>query len=117
MYHISRYHYFFFQAVDGIRDGTVTGVQTCALPISIPHTRRDPYRDGPGPVLDAGAAAVHARVVDDRARSSAVLARLAESERTLVAADDAGSVAVRSEERRVGIVCRMRRAWWLQQTS
>src|SRR5689334_788012 len=24
---------FFFQAKDGIRDGTVTGVQTCALPI------------------------------------------------------------------------------------
>src|SRR2546430_8719658 len=26
-------HYFFFQAEDGIRDLTVTGVQTCALPI------------------------------------------------------------------------------------
>src|SRR5438876_9264069 len=26
--------YFFFQAEDGIRDGRVTGVQTCALPIS-----------------------------------------------------------------------------------
>src|SRR6267143_3384135 len=26
--------FFFFQAEDGIRDGTVTGVQTCALPIS-----------------------------------------------------------------------------------
>src|SRR5207245_7406586 len=25
--------YFFFQAEDGIRDATVTGVQTCALPI------------------------------------------------------------------------------------
>src|SRR6267143_1685066 len=25
--------YFFFQAEDGIRAGTVTGVQTCALPI------------------------------------------------------------------------------------
>src|SRR3989454_3589168 len=34
------YHYvifFFFQAEDGIRDYKVTGVQTCALPISIPH--------------------------------------------------------------------------------
>src|SRR5689334_24171961 len=30
--------FFFFQAEDGIRDGTVTGVQTCALPIS-----GDPY--------------------------------------------------------------------------
>src|SRR2546430_11326236 len=27
---------FFFQAEDGIRDLTVTGVQTCALPISLP---------------------------------------------------------------------------------
>src|SRR2546430_5767718 len=27
-------HFFFFQAEDGIRDLTVTGVQTCALPIS-----------------------------------------------------------------------------------
>src|SRR5438876_1374193 len=26
---------FFFQAVDGIRDGRVTGVQTCALPICL----------------------------------------------------------------------------------
>src|SRR6267143_2355657 len=32
----TRYYflYFFFQAEDGIRAGTVTGVQTCALPIS-----------------------------------------------------------------------------------
>src|SRR5689334_24383368 len=29
----SIYFFFFFQAEDGIRDGTVTGVQTCALPI------------------------------------------------------------------------------------
>src|SRR5271167_868413 len=27
---------FFFQAEDGIRDRNVTGVQTCALPISLP---------------------------------------------------------------------------------
>src|SRR5207245_4584898 len=27
--------FFFFQAEDGIRDATVTGVQTCALPICI----------------------------------------------------------------------------------
>src|SRR5439155_16852158 len=27
--------FFFFQAEDGIRDGHVTGVQTCALPISV----------------------------------------------------------------------------------
>src|SRR5438552_16091766 len=31
---------FFFQAEDGIRDDLVTGVQTCALPISMPYGRR-----------------------------------------------------------------------------
>src|SRR6266478_7446293 len=31
---------FFFQAEDGIRDLTVTGVQTCALPISSPASAR-----------------------------------------------------------------------------
>src|SRR5207245_8719350 len=35
--------FFFFQAEDGIRDATVTGVQTCALPISI-RLRRSPDR-------------------------------------------------------------------------
>src|SRR2546430_10235261 len=30
---VRREHIFFFQAEDGIRDLTVTGVQTCALPI------------------------------------------------------------------------------------
>src|SRR5271166_169217 len=34
--------FFFFQAEDGIRDGHVTGVQTCALPISRPHSRGRP---------------------------------------------------------------------------
>src|SRR5258706_11011129 len=29
------YFFFFFQAEDGIRDWSVTGVQTCALPISL----------------------------------------------------------------------------------
>src|SRR5215510_1843873 len=32
--------FFFFQAEDGIRDGHVTGVQTCALPISPASDRR-----------------------------------------------------------------------------
>src|SRR5439155_16200522 len=37
------FFFFFFQAEDGIRDGHVTGVQTCALPIwraSPPSPRR-----------------------------------------------------------------------------
>src|SRR6266478_8284435 len=43
--------FFFFQAEDGIRDLTVTGVQTCALPISPASTvpagsaLRSPFRD------------------------------------------------------------------------
>src|SRR5256885_11458802 len=59
-----RVHFFFFQAEDGIRDYKVTGVQTCALPISRPglasrpgwQTRAHPgqpgfrpVRRGPGP--------------------------------------------------------------------
>src|SRR2546430_13389621 len=44
------YIVFFFQAEDGIRDLTVTGVQTCALPISDPlaHVAREEER---GPLL------------------------------------------------------------------
>src|SRR2546426_5914564 len=34
------FFYFFFQAEDGIRDYKVTGVQTCALPISSETRRR-----------------------------------------------------------------------------
>src|SRR5207245_8621284 len=35
------FFFFFFQAEDGIRDATVTGVQTCALPIfqGLSHVR------------------------------------------------------------------------------
>src|SRR5438309_2847986 len=40
----TRFHsgflHIFFQAEDGIRDGTVTGVQTCALPISKERARK-----------------------------------------------------------------------------
>src|SRR5438046_3575069 len=34
---LSLLFFFFFQAEDGIRDWSVTGVQTCALPIYAPH--------------------------------------------------------------------------------
>src|SRR3989440_2082218 len=34
---IAVFRFFFFQAEDGIRDLIVTGVQTCALPISSPE--------------------------------------------------------------------------------
>src|SRR5437764_2404098 len=39
--------FFFFQAEDGIRDTSVTGVQTCALPISLPCARDSPCRRRP----------------------------------------------------------------------
>src|SRR5256886_13120958 len=45
----SRVGSFFFQAEDGIRDLTVTGVQTCALPICLPR----PGADRRGHRLDA----------------------------------------------------------------
>src|SRR2546427_5696183 len=35
--------FFFFQAEDGIRDLTVTGVQTCALPISLLQLARNTF--------------------------------------------------------------------------
>src|SRR2546427_2558604 len=38
--------FFFFQAEDGIRDLTVTGVQTCALPISQVATSLAPSNSG-----------------------------------------------------------------------
>src|SRR5690625_6562467 len=40
--------FFFFQAEDGIRDGHVTGVQTCALPISLPSTLNRMHEVIPG---------------------------------------------------------------------
>src|SRR5438309_10055236 len=44
------FFFFFFQAEDGIRDGTVTGVQTCALPRATPPTPAGPQRaHRPGP--------------------------------------------------------------------
>src|SRR5207253_3097672 len=42
-----RIYFFFFQAEDGIRDGHVTGVQTCALPICR-LAQRGRHRDGVG---------------------------------------------------------------------
>src|SRR5260221_10308240 len=38
--------FFFFQAEDGIRDHCVTGVQTCALPISLTKVRHLRYLIG-----------------------------------------------------------------------
>src|SRR5947208_16987765 len=51
------YVLFFFQAEDGIRDDLVTGVQTCALPISEGgrrHHRREVLRGPVGERIGAG---------------------------------------------------------------
>src|SRR5690348_17462632 len=90
---------FFFQAEDGIRDGRVTGVQTCALPIS-----------AAGHVHMAGAAAA-GNLLASREVPAAMLAAFAGAADEdlgdrLVAALRAG----RLEERRVGKECRCGRA-------
>src|SRR3712207_8160668 len=90
---------FFFQAEDGIRDIGVTGVQTCALPISQPlleasadaALERDPRARQP-----AGDG-VHVHAV----RAGELVLREARDE-TLV------QQRTRSEERRVGKECRSR---------
>src|SRR6266568_5542137 len=48
---VSFFFFFFFQAEDGIRDGTVTGVQTCALPICFYLAMHDLEIRGAGEVL------------------------------------------------------------------
>src|SRR5207249_9663415 len=79
---------FFFQAEDGIRDRNVTGVQTCALPISFPLFQFW----GPGAGLTSSRwIADCARLVIDRKRPTLTLVYLP-----------------RSEERRVGKECRSR---------
>src|SRR5207247_8873781 len=90
---MSHFFSFFFQAEDGIRDPLVTGVQTCALPISIPRqpTQRLPtqswqHSSSDGNYTDASGTGV---LTINKASSTTV---------------------VRSEERRVGKECRSR--WW-----
>src|SRR4051794_41758502 len=50
------WYFFFFQAEDGIRDGRVTGVQTCALPIcpcpTGGHPGQQPVGQGRGRLPD-----------------------------------------------------------------
>src|SRR5256886_5135979 len=90
--------FFFFQAEDGIRDLTVTGVQTCALPIS--------RRDGPAHHERATAGAA-AREAQGR-RHDATLARLARQVEQLPHGARRRARLPRSEERRVGKECRSR---------
>src|SRR2546425_7381224 len=48
------FFFFFFQAEDGIRDKLVTGVQTCALPISARGVDAAPLLRPGGPDLARG---------------------------------------------------------------
>src|SRR5256885_5602925 len=88
---------FFFQAEDGIRDYKVTGVQTCALPISWPRVAAslDPRADRSGSKwrpqarTDRGWAPNWCRAMRSQFVGSALGAN-------------------RSEERRVGKECRSR---------
>src|SRR5207302_2943123 len=79
--------FFFFQAEDGIRDFHVTGVQTCALPISI-HLLRSP-----SPARDR----LQTNAPTDRRRDDAQLRH-----------QPIELIRERSEERRVGKECRSR---------
>src|SRR5207248_3956193 len=79
--------FFFFQAEDGIRDRTVTGVQTCALPIC-----------GYGFGLD-----------DQKFRITVVVFSKTSPEYATGHALADVAPAPRSEERRVGKECRSRR--------
>src|SRR5438034_9269198 len=81
---------FFFQAEDGIRDHCVTGVQTCALPISPAAHAGEPARR-PAPAPDALAAL----------RQSGNRPDLRGAARRRPPLDLAG-LRHRSEERRVG---------------
>src|SRR5690348_17634978 len=93
---------FFFQAEDGIRDGRVTGVQTCALPISLLGLLgilAGDKRAG----REGGAHAVAAIGAD------LTVGPFLEAAREVVAGARPG-VRDRSEERRVGKECRSRGA-------
>src|SRR5258707_9881874 len=61
-----RCFFFFFQAEDGIRDIGVTGVQTCALPISPSSYTRSwqAQRAGPGQQVGPEVSAMRARMGD-----------------------------------------------------
>src|SRR5699024_11970848 len=59
---------FFFQAEDGIRDRNVTGVQTCALPISDPDGEFDPAGEAPPWVLEDGTDLVEEFLASPQAR-------------------------------------------------
>src|SRR5438309_5119396 len=98
--------FFFFQAEDGIRDGTVTAVQTCALPIlvDLPAEIELSHR---GRLIRQAVAPK--RFFADLANADPLQARRRTSK---IPADqlmvESNRFKDRSEERRVGKECRRR---------
>src|SRR5206468_4594536 len=92
------FFFFFFQAEDGIRDLIVTGVQTCALPISAGARNRSSGRRSGAPVPR----------LPINGRRGAAQPECAPATRRY---QTAWSGNHRSEERRVGKECRSR---WLR---
>src|SRR5258707_10315780 len=91
--------FFFFQAEDGIRDIGVTGVQTCALPISCEKMRSAPKGRLVKRTPVAPASALP---------SAAVMGMIGASRMDLAGIGEEDLSARRSEERRVGKECRSR---------
>src|SRR2546430_7210153 len=90
---------FFFQAEDGIRDLTVTGVQTCALPIYAARGALDDLahrREGVAPDV--------LRVVLDPSGSGIVLLELATSDRDCACRSEEHTSELQSQS---NLVCRL----------
>src|SRR5690606_40446083 len=101
-------------AEDGIRDFHVTGVQTCALPISAQgrELMTDILMPALSPTMEEGVLSKWHVKVGDTISAGDVIAEIETDKATMeVEAVDEGEVA-RSEERRVGKECGS--AWWLQ---
>src|SRR5262249_62390545 len=86
---------FFFQAEDGIRDWSVTGVQTCALPISSLFSWTLP-------TPSVSRIAILLRASNSRSRSTASWSPAPSAVPSSSASVKSSWRAARSEERRVG---------------
>src|SRR5207244_8531959 len=88
---------FFFQAEDGIRDDLVTGVQTCALPISVVTTTAQ----APSTIPEAFPAVT----MPSLPKAGASVASDSTVESGVMWSSRSTSDVFRSEERRVGKEC------------
>src|SRR5437764_12166399 len=98
MFILSVLVFFFFQAEDGIRDTSVTGVQTCALPISYFNVRSVGRESCPD----------HVRVVGRPLRAWLVRRQHVPRISRYDPPTTRSVELTRSEERRVGKECRSR---------